>query len=46
MTEQQIIDKACTAYCKVCDTQECDGSYECDWVAKFRRRLKKELKQE
>lgn len=41
-----FIGKACVAYCKVCDTQECDGTYECDWVAKFRRRLKKELKQE
>jgi len=43
MTEEQIIDKACSAYCKVCDTQECEGTYECSWVAKFRKQLKKEL---
>ena len=41
-----FIGKACVAYCKICDTQECDGTYECDRLAKFRRKLKNELKQD
>jgi hypothetical protein len=39
----QMIDEACIAYCKVCDTQECGGTGECDWVAKFRAQLVKQV---
>ena len=35
------IEKACDAYCKVCDTKECEGIGECDWVKRFRKHLKK-----
>lgn len=38
------IDKACKAYCKVCDTKECEeyGCIgECDWVEHFRDTLEK-----
>ena len=38
----QMIDEACIAYCKVCDTQECGGTGECGWVAKFRNQLAKQ----
>ena len=34
-----FIEKACDAYCKVCDTKECGGTGECLWVEKFRKRL-------
>ena len=44
MTEEQMIEKACTAYCKCCDTHECFDIDECDWVIKFRKQLKRELK--
>ena len=27
--KKAFIEKACTAYCKVCDTQECEGTFEC-----------------
>lgn len=43
-TEQQKIDieKACEAYCKTCDTKECEDfgcEYCCDWVEKFRKAM-------
>lgn len=41
--KKAFIEKACTAYCKVCDTQECEGTFECGWVKKFEKQLKKEL---
>lgn len=34
-----FIDKACDAYCKLCDTKECGDTGECEWVEKFRKRL-------
>jgi hypothetical protein len=43
MTKEQIIDAACTAFCKVCDTQECGGTFECNWVAKFRKKVTIEI---
>lgn len=33
------IDKACDAYCRLCDTKECGDTSECEWVEKFRKRL-------
>lgn len=36
-----FIEKACDAYCRLCDTKECGGTCECDWVEKFRKRLMK-----
>ena len=36
-----LIEKACDAYCAICDTKECDGCAECTWVIKFRRQLLK-----
>ena len=34
-----FIEKACDAYCKMCDTKECGDTGECEWVLKFRKRL-------
>ena len=36
-----FIEKACDAYCAICDTKECEGCAECSWVIKFRRQLLK-----
>ena len=36
-----FIEKACDAYCEICDTKECEGYAECTWVIKFRRQLEK-----
>ena len=36
-----FIEKACDAYCKVCDTQECEGICKCIWVQRFRKQLMK-----
>ena len=36
-----FIEKACDAYCAICDTKECQGCAECCWVIKFRRQLLK-----
>ena len=36
-----FIEKACDAYCAICDTKECEGCAECSWVIKFRRQLEK-----
>ena len=36
-----FIEKACDAYCAICDTKECEGCAECTWVIKFRRQLLK-----
>lgn len=36
-----FIEKACDAYCAICDTKECDDCAECSWVIKFRRQLEK-----
>ena len=42
--QQRMIEKACEAYCKTCDTQECAyfGNEECDWVKNFRKKLEEE----
>ena len=40
---ERFIEKACSAYCKICDTQECEGTGECGWVKKFEKQLRKEL---
>jgi hypothetical protein len=34
-----FIEKACDAYCAICDTKECGDTGECEWVKKFRKRL-------
>jgi hypothetical protein len=39
--EQQMIEKACDAYCRICDTQECFNDGNCNWVEKFRKAIKK-----
>lgn len=49
MDKEQFVEKACTAYCKLCDTKECEelgefADYNCDWVQKFRKQLNRELK--
>ena len=44
IAREEVIEKACTAYCKCCATQECEGSFECDWVDRFRNKLKREIK--
>ena len=36
-----FIEKACDAYCAICDTKECEGCAECSLVIKFRRQLEK-----
>ena len=36
---RDAIDKACDAYCRLCDTKECGDTGECDWAEKFRKRL-------
>jgi hypothetical protein len=36
-----FVEKACDAYCRLCDTKECCGTGECEWVEKFRKRLMK-----
>lgn len=36
-----FIEKACDAYCRLCDTKECGDTGECVWVEKFRKRLMK-----
>lgn len=35
-------DQACAAYCKCCDTRECEDyeSDTCDWLEKFKKVLK------
>ena len=39
--EDAFIEKACDAYCKICDTKECEGTGECGWINKFRDTIKK-----
>ena len=36
-----FIEKACDAYCRLCDTKECGDTGECSWVEKFRKLLTK-----
>lgn len=42
--KKQILESACTAFCKVCDTHECGDYCECCWVENFRKQLKKEMR--
>ena len=39
--QDAFIEKACDAYCKICDTKECEGVGECGWLNKFREAIKK-----
>lgn len=41
--DQRKIDirKACDAFCKVCDTKECEEYGVCNWVYNFEKALKK-----
>lgn len=50
MENKHLIEVACEAYCKCCDTKDCEDLYEfndfnCDWVCKFRKEFTKELNQ-
>ena len=40
-----FIEKACEAYCKVCDTQECIVMGECSWAQKYKKQLLKIMKE-
>ena len=37
--DKTMIEKACSAYCEICDTKECGGTGECSWVERFRKQL-------
>lgn len=40
ITRKRMFDKACEAYCNVCDTKECEEwgcEIECNWVKKFKK---------
>jgi NADH:ubiquinone oxidoreductase subunit E len=39
-----FIEKACEAYCKVCDTQACIVMGECSWASKYKKQLLKMMK--
>lgn len=46
--EKHLIEVACEAYCKCCDTKECEdlgeyNDFNCDWVCKFRKEFTKKL---
>lgn len=48
MEKELLIEVACEAYCKCCDTKECEklmefNDFDCDWVCNFRKELTKEL---
>lgn len=42
--KEKMIEKACKAYCKICDTRECEDfeTDTCDWLKKFRKEMDKE----
>lgn len=42
--EQKMIEKSCAAFCKVCDTKECEDyeSDTCNWLKKFKQAMKGE----
>ena len=44
-TQELMIQKAHTAYCKCCETQECEGMFECERVSKFEKCLKGEIEE-
>ena len=37
--DKTMIERACSAYCEICDTKECGGTGECSWVERFRKQL-------
>lgn len=37
--DKTMVEKACSAYCEVCDTKECSGTGECSWVKRFRKQM-------
>lgn len=46
--KKELIEVACEAYCKCCDTKDCEdlgefNDFNCDWVLKFRKELTKKL---
>ena len=41
IAREEMVEKACDAYCRLCDTKECGNAGECIWVEKFRKRLMK-----
>ena len=48
MENKHLIEVACEAYCKCCDTKECEdlgdfNDFNCDLVCKFRKEFTKEL---
>ena len=48
MEKELLIEVACEAYCKCCDTKECEdfcefNDFNCDWVCKFRKEFTKKL---
>lgn len=48
MEKELLIEVACDAYCKCCDTKECEdlgefNDFNCDWVCKFRKEFTKKL---
>ena len=48
MENKLLIEVACDAYCKCCDTKECEdlgefNDFNCDWVCKFRKEFTKKL---
>ena len=45
-TNKYLVEVACDAYCKCCDTKDCEdlgeyNDFNCDWVCKFRKELRK-----
>lgn len=48
MENELLIEVACEAYCKCCETKDCEdlcefNDFNCDWVCKFRKEFTKEL---
>ena len=48
MENKHLIEVACEAYCKCCDTKDCEdlgefNDFNCDWVCKFRKEFTKKL---
>ena len=46
--KKELIEVACEAYCKCCDTKDCEdlgefNNFNCDWVRNFRKEFTKEL---
>ena len=39
--DEVFVERACDAYCNLCDTKECVNIGECDWVERFRKLLRR-----